>query len=234
MHCSPKVLRLRSWWCCHSLKLLPASSFVFPLLLRVSFWLLFVTITSQNPSGFKSYFFLFEIFPNSSKENIWRKVGTTLPACDVFTSFLDDLWRICPVHRHALFKWSALAPKLLMLPLSPLVFSFFLRLWYLTQSPSPLHTLLKHLSYLYFKVPLKKSFGERTGEFWLLGMILPATGIKYEEVVRFTWWTTQLERSGCEQAEAANLTTCLLSLFSHHLPLFSTQSSCHLHVSTPF
>ena len=107
-----------------------------------------------------------------------------------------------------------------MLPLFPLfsslflVFSLFLGLWFPTQSPSPLHTLLKHLSYLYFKVPLKKSFGERIGESWLIGMILPATGSKYEEVVRFTWWTTQLERSGCEQAEAAKLTTCLLSLSS--------------------
>ena len=80
----------------------------------------------------------FFLFFSSPEEAIWRNVMTNRNACDVFNSYWDELRRICSVDRHALYKNSAVALKLLMLPLPPpassllsLVFSFSLRVWFL-------------------------------------------------------------------------------------------------------
>ena len=58
--------------------------------------------------------------------------------------------------------------------LSPLVFSLFLWLWFSTQSPSPLYTLLKCL--FYFLSFSEEAFGERTGA----------------SCLSFLWWFYQL------------------------------------------
>ena len=112
-----------------TLNLLPLSFSFSPSLLENHF------STCLSPSPFYTLLLdlLFSFF-SSLEEAIWRNVVKILPVCDVFTSYWDELRRICSVDRHALYKYSAVALKLLMLPLPPpassllsLVFSFSLR-----------------------------------------------------------------------------------------------------------
>ena len=87
-------LWLRSCWSCPILNRLPLSSLVFSLFLRVSYFALFITLTSLHPLKVLSLLFC----PIFCEKEMWQTARTILSTFDTFTICRYQLGRCCASH----------------------------------------------------------------------------------------------------------------------------------------